>query len=290
MASERNSRRWIGYDWFKLIVGIILVVLMFWIGRGQGQVVTSAALPTAMLPAPTTIPAVAASTAEPTASVTPTVEPTLTVAPTTSVAPTAAPTVTVAPTVTIAPTPIPTATVSITPTLPVAAGALTISVPKEGEQLPVGPITISGTGPPGSQIEIRDGDQVVGTTTVKDDGTWSVTYTPSVPGTAALTVRPKGGESANTPIRITIGAGVQANCAQLALGCDAWVTRAGGLALRMRSGPGTDQAIIVRLPVGTQITLVEGPSSANGLTWWRVQTKGGSEGWVNGENLVTQPD
>jgi hypothetical protein len=35
---------------------------------------------------------------------------------------------------------------------------------------------------------------------------------------------------------------------------------------------------------------MEGPSDATGLAWWRVTTRGGSEGWVSAENLVLQPD
>jgi hypothetical protein len=38
------------------------------------------------------------------------------------------------------------------------------------------------------------------------------------------------------------------------------------------------------------LQLLEGPTSANGYTWWRVATIGGRTGWVAGEELRVQPD
>jgi uncharacterized protein YgiM (DUF1202 family) len=58
----------------------------------------------------------------------------------------------------------------------------------------------------------------------------------------------------------------------------------------LRTGAGTDQSISAKLPVGTQMKLLEGPQAANGLSWWRVRTIGGREGWVAGEELRLQPD
>lgn len=50
--------------------------------------------------------------------------------------------------------------------------------------------------------------------------------------------------------------------------------------LNMRSGPGTTNGIIATLPPGTTGTVLEGPSSASGYTWWRIRTSGGTTGWV----------
>ena len=366
MSANHPTDGWLGYDWFKLIVALLLALLLLWFGFGPASappmavVVTPVpaqpAAPTAA-PAPSPAPTLA-PIAEPTAA--PTVAPTA--------APTAAPTVepTVAPTA--APTPVtalaiiapsdggevpfgnltisgtgpvgstlevlndgkligvaivlPDGTwsmlyvpdkpgplrlavrpkgestnsaparvvVAAPPRVPAATTNLSISVPAEGATLPVGAITISGTGPAGNAIEILNGDQVIGETIIKDDGTWSITYTPAAPGTASLAVRPKDAEAATTPVRITIGAGVQTTCATLAIGCEAWVTRKGGFPLRMRSAAGTNNTVLVRLPVGTQLTLLDGPAPATGFTWWHVKTTGGREGWVAGENLVLQPD
>jgi hypothetical protein len=172
---------------------------------------------------------------------------------------------------------------------PVAGAAPAISFPAEGAQLPSGPFTISGTGAPGSQIEVLDSDKVIGTATVGTDGTWSLPVTPSGT-TAAYSARPAGStDVAATPIRVSIGSAA-AGCDSLAINCDAWVTRTGGRILRLRAGVGIDQAVLFKLPVGTQVKLLEGPQPADGYTWWRITTLGGREGWVAGEELRTKPD
>lgn len=279
MADQRPLRRWLGYDWFKLIIALLLLLLMFWVRPGAATT-SAVAAPTATSPAATAMPV--APTLAPSA----TPEPAATASPMPIASPTAM--------ATIAPTasPVPTATPAATETPQPAAEALAITAPRAEQQLPSGPITIAGTGPAGAKIEVLNGDQVIATLTVQPDGTWSTTYTPDRPGPAALSIRPVGGEASGAPVQVTIEAAVAVSpsCTTLAVGCDAWVTRVGGQALRVRSSPGTDQPIIKRLPSGTQLTLIEGPRSAGSLTWWRVTTAGGDEGWVNGENLVLQAD
>jgi uncharacterized protein YhaN len=76
----------------------------------------------------------------------------------------------------------------------------------------------------------------------------------------------------------------------LAAGSSAWVTRAGGLPLRLRSGPSLSESVIDRLQPGTQMTLLNGPQQADGHAWWHIRTTNGKEGWVAGEDLRTQPD
>ncbi|GAB4197271.1 MAG: hypothetical protein OHK0022_15460 [Roseiflexaceae bacterium] len=76
----------------------------------------------------------------------------------------------------------------------------------------------------------------------------------------------------------------------LRAGNTAYVTRAGGLPLRLRSGPGLNHTIIDRLPPGTALTLLGGPQEADGHSWWNVRTSNNDTGWVAGENLRTQPD
>jgi hypothetical protein len=109
-------------------------------------------------------------------------------------------------------------------------------------------------------------------------------------GYAAYSARPAGStDVAATPIRVSIGSAA-AGCDSLAINCDAWVTRTGGRILRLRAGVGTSQPVLFKLPVGTQLKLLEGPQPANGYTWWRIITLGGREGWVAGEELRTKPD
>jgi hypothetical protein len=81
-----------------------------------------------------------------------------------------------------------------------------------------------------------------------------------------------------------------ASAGALAVGSTAYVTRAGGLPLRLRSGPSLKESILDRLQPGTQMTLQEGPRQADGHAWWHIRTSDGRAGWVAGEDLRTQPD
>jgi hypothetical protein len=173
---------------------------------------------------------------------------------------------------------------------PVAgAQQLEIVSPLDGAEVPAGSVTISGTGTPQTAIEVLDSDAVVATTTVDDDGTWGVEVQAG-DGVAAYGVREVGQPNViGRPIRVVIGQGAE-TCAELAVGCQAWVTRAGDLRLRIREGAGTGGAVITLLEIGTQMELTEGPQPADGFSWFRVRTLGGLEGWVAGEQLVLQPD
>ncbi|WP_420629524.1 Ig-like domain-containing protein [Candidatus Leptofilum sp.] len=60
-----------------------------------------------------------------------------------------------------------------------ATAAPTLDEPADGSSADGGELTFSGMGEPGSEVEILDGDEVVGTAVVADDGTWSFSYTPA---------------------------------------------------------------------------------------------------------------
>ena len=76
----------------------------------------------------------------------------------------------------------------------------------------------------------------------------------------------------------------------LSVGGTAYVTSAGGMSLRLRSGPSLNTTVQGSLPPRTQMTLLEGPRQADGHAWWHIRTSDGREGWVAGEELRTQPD
>ena len=176
------------------------------------------------------------------------------------------------------------------PQAPAAARLPAITAPADGATMDSGAFTMTGTAAPGAQIEILDSDKVIGTVMAGADGAWSLPVTPSG-STGAYSARPAGSTDVTAkPIRVTFGAAPAAVCGGLAAGCDAWVTREGDLVLRMRAGAGTSAQIVARLPVGTQVKLLEGPRPADGYGWWRVRTLGEREGWVAGEELRTQPD
>jgi len=67
------------------------------------------------------------------------------------------------------------------------------------------------------------------------------------------------------------------------------VLRIGGLAtvqttqgdkLNMRLSPGLDAPVLAQLETGTHVTVVDGPRTANGFTWWKIRAANGLEGWA----------
>ncbi|MGH2531441.1 MAG: SH3 domain-containing protein [Thermomicrobiales bacterium] len=55
--------------------------------------------------------------------------------------------------------------------------------------------------------------------------------------------------------------------------------------LNLRSGPGTSFGVVAEMPGGTEGTVIDGPVSANGFTWWRLDTEFGT-GWAAGLYLA----
>jgi hypothetical protein len=97
----------------------------------------------------------------------------------------------------------------------------------------------------------------------------------------------------NAPSGTKSGAGLNVappSAHSLSIGSSAWVTRAGGLPLRLRSAPSLEGNILDRLAPGTQMTLLAGPQDASGHSWWQIRTTDGREGWVAGEDLRVEPD
>ncbi len=67
----------------------------------------------------------------------------------------------------------------------------------------------------------------------------------------------------------------------LAIGDSARVNVTGADNLRLRTSPNLDDSTIVTLmPNGLVVTLIDGPVSNAGFTWWRVRTADGLEGWA----------
>jgi hypothetical protein len=103
----------------------------------------------------------------------------------------------------------------------------------------------------------------------------------------------KQGAAASQPSAVTLSSDENAPAPaarRLDAGATAWVTQAGGLPLRLRSGPSLEADVIDRLKPGTQMTLMEGPIFDTGHSWWRINTTDGRQGWVAGDQLVLQPD
>ncbi len=83
----------------------------------------------------------------------------------------------------------------ITFSLAAAAAAPTLDEPADGSNADSGELAFSGTGEPGSEVEILDGDELVGTAVVADDGTWEFSYTPTA-GDHTFGVRAVGASEA----------------------------------------------------------------------------------------------
>lgn len=83
------------------------------------------------------------------------------------------------------------------------AAAPTLDEPADGSSADGGEITFSGMGEPGSEVEILNGDEVVGTAVVADDGTWSFSYTP-VAGDYTFGVRAAGASEPAATSSVTV--------------------------------------------------------------------------------------
>lgn len=57
--------------------------------------------------------------------------------------------------------------------------------------------------------------------------------------------------------------------------------------VRLRDQPARSASTIVFLPVGTQFTVLRGPSCADNWSWWQIQTDNGYSGWISegGDNV-----
>lgn len=64
----------------------------------------------------------------------------------------------------------------------------------------------------------------------------------------------------------------------LAAGQPARVTAPNGL--NMRSAPTAAGTLVVQLATGARVTVLEGPTDAEGFTWWKVDGGNGQSGWV----------
>lgn len=68
--------------------------------------------------------------------------------------------------------------------------------------------------------------------------------------------------------------------AALHVGGQATVRTTAGDMLRVRSGPGTSYIVTRTVPMGTLVTLIEGPTNTAGFTWWKIRLPDGATGWV----------
>ncbi len=103
------------------------------------------------------------------------------------------------------------------------------------------------------------------------------TQAPLVTATATRTLLPSPSPSptvTETPVPVILPGG------------RAVVAGTGAEQLRMRVDPGLTQELVATLADGTRLSVLDGPQSVDGYTWWKVQTEDGQQGWVAGDWLV----
>ena len=73
------------------------------------------------------------------------------------------------------------------------------------------PLTLEGTGTPGTTVTVYDGERVVAETTVASDGTWTLTVPPLAAGTHSLVAKQVGADgveqAASAPVELTVADG-----------------------------------------------------------------------------------
>ncbi|GIK41856.1 MAG: hypothetical protein BroJett011_56890 [Chloroflexota bacterium] len=190
MKQYRTAKEIKKFDIFKGITFLILVILLF--------------LTWFLLPPVENPPAVAQATSEPTVTTAPSATPSPTTAPppTATTAPTEPPpTATPEPTATTAP-----ATVEATAEAEIAAPVVNLP----GGEVTPGQVVLTGTGEPGSEVEIVIDGRVVGKTTVGGDGTWSYTADLPEPGDYQIGVQNVDADgqviAASEPVALTVTA------------------------------------------------------------------------------------
>jgi Bacterial SH3 domain len=67
---------------------------------------------------------------------------------------------------------------------------------------------------------------------------------------------------------------------EVAPGAAVVVTGTGGAGLNLRAQPNRGSKLVVNVPDGTVLTVVDGPQEGSGFRWWKVQTKDGKVGWA----------
>jgi hypothetical protein len=105
------------------------------------------------------------------------------------------------------------------------------------------------------------------------------TFTPTlaaVPITATVSLSPTLGVATPLP---------QPTGGRFAINQRVQVAGTEGEGVRFRTGPGLSYVTTSILQDGDTLTVVGGPETVDGFTWWRLQTTGGAIGWAAEGNL-----
>ncbi len=76
---------------------------------------------------------------------------------------------------------------------------------------------------------------------------------------------------------------------QLRVGGQAVVCDTMGVPLRLQCSPGMQQKEVGRIPEGTVVDVLEGPTPFEGFRWWRISSPEGAMGWAPANWLCPVP-
>jgi hypothetical protein len=77
---------------------------------------------------------------------------------------------------------------------------------------------------------------------------------------------------------------------EIAPGATVVVLGTGNAGLNLRAQPTTQGKIVGSAKEGEDLTVIDGPETANQFEWWKVKTAGGTEGWAAGRFLALKTD
>lgn len=124
---------------------------------------------------------------------------------------------------------------------------------------------------------LRDGSLVTLCAAVATECPVSWLNQPTLPPSATNTGTPRITQVASSLPAMTAPTGVSTD--MLRVGMSVIVQVSSGSSLNMRSGPDTRFGVLERVYSGAVVTLLEGPVTADGYEWWKIDRRG-NQGWV----------
>ena len=100
---------------------------------------------------------------------------------------------------------------SVTVTAPIASERFAFIFPADGADIIVGRLSLIGTADPGQEIEVLDGETVVGTTETEANGEWAFSLEPEL-GSHAFSARLVAGGQSLDPLAVEVVRAAEVDC------------------------------------------------------------------------------
>ena len=108
----------------------------------------------------------------------------------------------------------------------------------------------------------------------------ALTTTSGTVSPATWTPLPPGGETPTPTVVLPIEITTEpAPPTEIGPGVTVVVQGTGGAGLNVRQQPSTYAKVVTNAKEGDELSVLEGPTEADGYTWWKVRTADGIEGW-----------